>query len=450
MTRQRWSIILALTALAALGLGAASPAAAQTYTLQNLGTLGGTVTNAYGINSLGQVVGASATAAGIFHAFLYNAGKTSDLGTLGGDISIASAINNRGQVVGTSALSGNSGHHAFLWDSGRMTDLGALPDDISDGLDINDRGQIVGSSETETGATHAVLWQKSQITDLDTRSTLNSSAVAVNNLDQVVGTLQNDAGDHHAFLWKDGKMADLGTLGGTDSFAFGLNDRGQVVGYSSTPGDVAEHAFLWENGQMKDLGTLGGLNSYAYGINNRGQVTGAAATVLLVLHAFCWDSADSEMHDLNSQIPPGSGWELRLAAARLMGRPVRISDAGEIAGAGELRLQQLAYLLSPPAGRSLSPDVANAAGQAIEQLRGEVKRANEGRQDAAFLPLICTLSAAETRLTSGNTTLAMNLLQAFIRQVNALIDGDSGRLLTQSDGQRWNDAAQAILNRLRL
>lgn len=449
ITRQRWSIILALMAFAGRGLSASFPAAAQSYALQNLGTLGGTVTNAFGINSLGQVVGASTTTAGVSHAFLYSGGKMLDLGTAGGEISTAAAVNNRGQVVGTSSLAGSSGHHAFLWDNGRMTDLGALAHDISEGLDINERGQVVGSSETATGATHAFLWQNGRMVDLDSRSRLDSTAFALNNLGQVVGTLQNEAGDRHAFLWKEGKMMDLGTLGGTDSFAFGINDSGQVVGYSSTPGNAAEHGFLWQNGQMLDLGTLGGMNSYAYGINNQGQVVGAAATPLLGLHAFTWESADGEARDLNNQIPPGSGWELRLSASRLTGRPVRISDAGEIAGGGEYRLQQLAYLLSLPAGQSLSPEDASAAGQAIERLYQEVKRVHEGRQDGAFLHLVSTLFAAETRLGGGSRTAATNLLEAFIRQVDALTGEGGGRLLARSQGQPWIDAAQAILIRLR-
>ena len=72
--------------------------------MTDLGTLGGALSYAYGINDAGQVVGWSTTAAGLGHAFITGpdgVGMT-DLGTLGGGISQASGINDAGQVAGWS------------------------------------------------------------------------------------------------------------------------------------------------------------------------------------------------------------------------------------------------------------------------------------------------------------------------------------------------------------
>src|SRR5262245_45113186 len=49
-----------------------------------------------------------------------------DLGTLGGKGSVACGINSRGQVVGFSSIATGQ-LHAFLWSHGVMTDLGTLP-----------------------------------------------------------------------------------------------------------------------------------------------------------------------------------------------------------------------------------------------------------------------------------------------------------------------------------
>ena len=48
-----------------------------------LGHLGGALSDACGINDIGQVAGVE-TANGVRHAFLYSGGTMSDLGTLGG------------------------------------------------------------------------------------------------------------------------------------------------------------------------------------------------------------------------------------------------------------------------------------------------------------------------------------------------------------------------------
>src|SRR5437016_12602987 len=75
-----------------LALAASFAAQAQTYTITDLGTLGGSFSVALGVNSRGQVIGNSFTTGDqALHAFIYSDGRMRDLGTLGGSSSSADA-----------------------------------------------------------------------------------------------------------------------------------------------------------------------------------------------------------------------------------------------------------------------------------------------------------------------------------------------------------------------
>ena len=162
--RIAFTFVVPLILLLVSGSGpvAAGKPHAPTYTIIDLGTLGGSSSYASGINARGQVVGDSSTATGEGHAFLWEAGTgMQDLGTLGGSDSdrIALGINARGQVVGVSVTAAADSHHAFLWEAGTgMQDLGTLGGFYSAAYGINERGQIVGFNTTAAGDWHAVLW----------------------------------------------------------------------------------------------------------------------------------------------------------------------------------------------------------------------------------------------------------------------------------------------------
>ena len=120
------------------------------------------------INARGDVVGFSnpnepgdEVGEFIARAFLwpYGAAKATDLKTLPGDFfSEAFAINSRGQVVGVS-FGGANGSHAFIYENGIMKDLNDLvgpgfPGILRSAQDINDAGQITGRVfDTSTGKT---------------------------------------------------------------------------------------------------------------------------------------------------------------------------------------------------------------------------------------------------------------------------------------------------------
>jgi len=160
------------------------------------------------INDSGQIAGISGICTTPIHAVLWQNGTVNDLGSLGGTVNLPSDINNQGQVSGLSNLPGDTTGHAFLWQNGVMTDLGTLPGDVSSSGDgINSKGQVVGESVDADGNERAFIWENGVMTDLNTLIPADSplfllEATGTNNSrGQIAGrALQTSTGEVHAFL----------------------------------------------------------------------------------------------------------------------------------------------------------------------------------------------------------------------------------------------------------
>lgn len=337
---KRFGLALALTAV--LGLAGTAAQAASVWTIKDLGTVGGTFSEARDVNDLGQVTGDSLVASGdAYHAYIYKNGAMTDISAQPEWVNLGRGINNAGQVVGYTATSWSQEQvkvTPFLYKNGVMKIISNNPGSANG---INDFGVVVGT--TQPGAcctTKGFIYKNGAMSLLGTLGGASSAAAAINNIGQVVGisdTRSNSS--QHAFLYSTNRMIDLGTLGGATSSALAINDLGQVVG-ESTLRNLASHAFLYAGGRMRDLGTLGSTFSRAYGINNFGQVVGLSSTAANP-EQIPFLYTNGKMVAVNAL--PGvqeSGWVLFDAVA--------INNLGQIVGRGSFRGQQHAYLLTPP------------------------------------------------------------------------------------------------------
>jgi probable HAF family extracellular repeat protein len=236
----------------------------------------------------------------ISRGFIWQNGSMKALPTLGGNISQAFGMNNSGQAVGVAETYNEDptcskpqvlDYLGVIWNpDGTMQQLAPYPGDhISAAVGINDKGQVVGGSGpcgplSPSISAHALLWQNGVPIDLGSLGgTVDNGAFAINGQGQVVGFsgLSGNA-TAHAFLWQNGVMIDLGTLpGDVFSLAFSINDSGQVVGESCDPSFNCR-AFLWQSATgMLDLNTMSTPGSavhllVANDINDQGQIVGQA------------------------------------------------------------------------------------------------------------------------------------------------------------------------------
>jgi probable HAF family extracellular repeat protein len=134
--------------------------------MADLGTLGGSYGVGEWINEVGDAIGFSGTVEDKdLHAFLWKNGGMIDLGTVAGDNSSnAFGINSSGQVVGQSWFWNGeavTASHAFLWEHGTMFDLNTISSgstlDLFEADFITDRGEIVARGFTSKGDVHTAI-----------------------------------------------------------------------------------------------------------------------------------------------------------------------------------------------------------------------------------------------------------------------------------------------------
>lgn len=199
---------------------------------------GYTVINAIG--SDGRMAGNSATDDGFYddygnlfpytHAVTYASGQLQDLGTLGGNFSAAYGINDRGEVVGVSGTAG-AGRQSFIYRNGTMQALGGLHADYL-AFDINDSGQVLANSSSSQF--NAVLWEDGQLTEFSMAGFGHSTVSALNSHGQVIGRMRRDGGwRDEGFLYSDGELTLLTSLVGEPGWDIheveDINDAGQIV-----------------------------------------------------------------------------------------------------------------------------------------------------------------------------------------------------------------------------
>lgn len=329
--------------------GATSPALTR-YTITDLGDgLPGGYTGIYpvAINSGGTVAGytspfqlngykARRRQIGALESFIYSNATFTVLGKLPGDLaSIVDDLNDSGVAVGGSFNDVTGRAVEFV--SGSVLDISG-GSDVSEAEAISNSGIIVGGAGPD-----GVISRFSGGTVAPACGTATGYVTGVNDSGLIVGITPAPSGGAAAF-----QCPPFLAIGGADpagvNAAFDVNSSSDVVGRHTLPSGLFD-AFLYHGGVVSDLGTLDGAGirsiSAAFAINDSGTIVGFSATGTPEQpanpRAFVYSGG--QMTDLNTLIPPNSGWSLVQAND--------INNSGQIVGTGNFKGNEHGYLLTP-------------------------------------------------------------------------------------------------------
>lgn len=276
---------------------------------------GGTgLTEAYGMNDNGSVVGQAITSGGEKHAVQLDIGSYSfenhyfsDLGTPRLQ-STATAISNEYTVVGASQPSiGATNSIDAVWHSqlGGFTLLNALGGDSGTAMDLARNSMytefvagygIWPTSKGGDNREHGFVWSfdgRNQTVEVIGSVGQTNRVFAINDTKTAVGYQYQD-GVKNASRWQNGVLTALPDYGAYVSVALDINNNvnTKIVGYASDSTGT-RHATLWQNGQPVPLPALPNRRfNMATAISDGGDIVGQSGA-----RAVLW--RDGQVHDLN-------------------------------------------------------------------------------------------------------------------------------------------------------
>jgi predicted thioesterase len=381
-------------------------ASTSSYTVEDLGTIGGLVPTITGMNASGQVTGFTRTGSGLTmvrRAVRY----TNDIGwefIPGVHLtnSVATAINASGDVAGYHLVGTTLQPFRYV-DGPGATSLGPVPGwSFALGLSINAAGVMTGHGETSLGIRG---WRAEPGLPLEELPTLGGAVAmtcGINDKGQIAGLSTNALGQQHAYRVdprSDGTgfdVTDIVPLDGAAGLgrACAINAAGRVGGNSSDGSAI--RAFVSDGGPSVNVDTFGSVQSTVESMSGSfsvGWFIGALGP-----RAFVHTNADGSA-DLNDLLTPGTGWILQQAFA--------VNKVGQIAGIGTLNGVRRAFRLTPttPPPDETAPVISavSATPSTVSPPKGQlvdVTVAVTATDDVDAMP-VCTVSSISA---TGGTT----------------------------------------------
>jgi probable HAF family extracellular repeat protein len=218
---------------------------------------GAVLTNVFGINDSGQLVGRFQTEEGVDHGFVLSNGVFRQIDFPGSISTQCHGINKKGQIVGRYFNVENSGQggggglgreHGFLLSANGFSSIDFPGADTTDAWKITDRGDIIGDWSTkgalQSGSLHGYIIVAGQYSSFDFPYASGTAGRDLDASGHLVGVLYDKkcVPLGHGFVRINGSYDSFDFPGSACTTANGLNNSGLIVGaYTDSSG--AQHGY---------------------------------------------------------------------------------------------------------------------------------------------------------------------------------------------------------------
>ena len=243
---------------------------------------GAGVTNVFGINSAGDMVGSYGAAFNTpGHGFLFSGGNFTFFDYPGAYSTQAFGINDSGLISGTAFVLQNTAAVGFLYDGTSFTTIRAPGKSGTLPRGINNAGTVVGGDGATLSATKGFELIGTRFKTISPPGDfIYVFADGINNLGEIVGT-----DDNSSFFYRAGTFKTIGVAGASQTEAWGINDSRIIVGWYVTSACLP-CGFALKNGKYISLSYPGGQATAALGISASGQIVGSYIDPSNVTHGF--------------------------------------------------------------------------------------------------------------------------------------------------------------------
>ncbi len=242
-------------------------------------------TQAWGINSRGDIAGYYTGADNNSHGFLMNGGHYTAIDYPGAAVTLINGINPQGDIVGEFGVTATSPHRAFMLGADGVYTAFDFPGATTTSfVGINAGGEISGQYTLADGARHTFLRVAGSLTKIDYPGATATGPLGISPEGEVVGAYMVN-GVAHGYVYSTGSgFATIDYPNSTYTNATGRNASGDVVGRYLDAAGVS-HGYVLSNGQFTSIDYPGASFTGLTAIDPAGNITGRC-TVNGLTHGF--------------------------------------------------------------------------------------------------------------------------------------------------------------------